>query len=163
MVLEGGPPSERSGEWDCISQRFSSEQKSKKKFLNSREGVVSALGVVFRFTKWLSWGFLSLSFFMPGRQLLSQLFDPWPGVPCCMEIVLQLAGHPMSMWPAHDQLSPSWKSCFKIDLITRGRNALAVYLLDLFLLIIYLLIHSFIHSFLLSRIPKDYTKILVCF
>ena len=163
MVLEGGPPSERSGEWDCISQRFSSEQKSKKKFLNSREGVVSALGVVFRFTEWLSWGFLSLSFFMPGRQLLSQLFDQWPGVPCCMENVLQLAGHPMSMWPAHDQLSPSWKSCFKIDLITRGRNALAVYLLDLFLLIIYLLIHSFIHSFLLSRIPKDYTKILVCF
>lgn len=156
MVLEGGPPSERSGKWDRISQRFSSEQK---KILNSLKGVISELGVVFHFTEWLSRDFLSLSFFMPGRQLLSQLFDPWPGVPCCMEIVLQLAGHPMSIWPAHDQLIPSWKSCFKIDLITRGRNALVVYLLDLFPLII----HSFIHSFLLSRIPKDYTKILVCF
>lgn len=160
MVLEGGPPSEHSGEWDRISQRFSSEQK---KILNILNGVVSELGVVFRFTEWLSWDFLSLSFFMPGRQLLSQLFDPWPGVPCCMEIVLQLAGHLMSVWPVHDQLIPSWKSCFKISLITRGRNALVVYLLDLFPLIIYLLFHLFIHSFLLSRIPKDYTKILVCF
>ena len=73
MVLEGGPPSEHSGEWDCISQRFSSEQKKKISKYPEQGGFRAGSCVSFQSD---FHGIFSLSFFMPGRQLLSQLFDP---------------------------------------------------------------------------------------
>ena len=98
---------------------------------------------------------LSLFFFPLADSLCLSCLTHDP-IPCYTEIVLQLAGDLMSIWPVHNQLSSHGSLASRSkSLITRsGECSDSVYLLDLCPPIIYLLIHSFIHSFLLSRIPK---------
>ena len=114
MVLEGGPPSEHSGEWDCISQRFSSEQK--KKFSISWTGWFQSWELCFVSQSDFHGIFLSLFFhawqtaFVPvvwpmttcpslhgnclaiGRPPNVNVTCPWPTNPL-MEVLLQNQSH----------------------------------------------------------------------